>query len=328
MIKAGMSIDEALEILIENASPVMAKKLRQVLIDIKAGNSLSSAFRKHKHDFDELFINMIDAGERGGTLVKNLALLSIQNRKRYDLNHKIRAAAMYPVLVLLAVAGLLVTVAIFVLPKIIGFFNSLNVDLPITTRLLISSSTFFIAHWKWIILVIIVLIILLRMAARFAATRFWLHLLILKLPLFGKISRNINLALFSRTLASLLNSGITIDQALQIVSRTVTNDVYKKQISIVYHNIIKGSSLTSNLNNRKYFPSLVAKMTKVGEKSGNLSETLDYLADFYETEVDDVTKNLSTILEPALLILIGLIVGFVALSIINPIYDLTSKVGR
>ena len=144
----------------------------------------------------------------------------------------------------------------------------------------------------------------------------------------GNISKHLNLALFARTLGSLLDSGITIDRALQIVSQTLTNDGYKKETNAVYHRILKGGSLAEALSDRKYFPSLLANMARVGESSGNLSEVLEYLADFYELEVDNTTKNLSTMLEPALLIMIGLVVGFVAISIINPIYSLTSNVGR
>ena len=140
-------------------------------------------------------------------------------------------------------------------------------------------------------------------------------------------NRNINLVLFARTLSSLLESGLAIDNALQITTKTVTNDLYKKEIAELYHRILKGYSLADSLHDEKRFPSLVVKMISVGEKSGNLSEVLDYLADFYEEEMDSITKNLSTILEPALLVIIGLGVGFVALSIINPIYELTSKVG-
>ena len=135
-----------------------------------------------------------------------------------------------------------------------------------------------------------------------------------------------NLALFCRTLASLLNSGITIDQGLQIVSQTMTSEVYKQQTIQVYYRVLKGNSLANSISNKRYFPSIVSRMSMVGEESGNLSEVLDHLADFYELEVDNTTKNLSSMLEPVLLVVIGLAVGFVAMSIINPIYDLTSKI--
>ncbi len=327
MIKAGMAIDHALEVLADNSSPLMSKKLKEVLQDIKQGNSLSSALKKYPKDFDILFINMISVGEAGGTLAKNLNLLSIQQRKSYDLKNKIKAASMYPALILLAIIGLIIVVSIFVLPKIINFFTTLNVELPLSTKILIGSAKFLTGNWLLLLIIFLIIIIGIQLMKRFDNTRLLLHLFILKIPFVNKLVGNINIALFCRTLSSLLDSGISIDKALQITSQTVTNDSYKKEISIVYHNILKGNSLADSLSNREYFPSLVSQMSKVGERSGNLSENLDYLADFYETEVDTITKNLSTILEPALLIFIGLVVGFVAMSIINPIYELTSRVG-
>ncbi|MCD4760437.1 type II secretion system F family protein [bacterium] len=328
MIKSGMSIDIALKVLADNASSLMAKRLRSILADVKKGNNLASGFKKFPKDFDHLFINMIAAGEKGGNLSKNLELLSVQHRKTYELKGKMKAAGMYPMLVLLAIVALLAVVSIFVLPKIINFFSTLKVELPLSTRLLMSSSTFLVNYWPWLLGAVILLVIVIRLMAKFAVTRIKLHYLILKIPLIGDIVKNINLALFCRTLGSLLDSGITIDQALQIVAQTVTSDVYKKEILQIYHRILKGSSLAESMKNKNYFPSIVSSMSNVGEESGNLSEVLDYLADFYESEVDHTTKNLATMLEPALLIFIGLIVGFVAISIINPIYDLTSRVGR
>jgi type IV pilus assembly protein PilC len=161
---------------------------------------------------------------------------------------------------------------------------------------------------------------------RFPNTRLILHKFILRLPIIGKLVSDMNLALFCRTLSSLLGSGITIDQALQIVSQTMTSEVYKREIINIYQKVLKGTALSDSINNKKYFPSIIPRMINVGEESGNLSEVLDYLADFYELEVDNTTKNLSTMLEPILLVGIGLVVGFVAMSIINPIYDLTSKI--
>lgn len=327
MIKAGMAIDHAIEVLSDNSSPLMSKKLKEVLQDIKQGNSLSSALKKHPKDFDILFINMISVGEAGGTLDKNLNLLSIQQRKSHDLKNKIKAASMYPMLILLSVIGLIIVVSIFVLPKIINFFTTLNVELPLSTKILIGSAQFLTGNYLLLFIIFIIIIIAIQMMKRFDNTRLILHSSFLKIPFIGKLISNINIALFCRTLSSLLGSGISIDKALQITSQTVTNDSYKKQIGIVYHNILKGNSLADSLSNREYFTSLVSQMSRVGERSGNLSENLDYLADFYETEVDTTTKNLSTILEPALLIFIGLVVGFVAMSIINPIYELTSRVG-
>ena len=328
MVAAGMSIDNALDTLIANASPLMAKRLREVLEDVRRGNTLSSALKKHKKDFGMLFVNMVAAGEKGGNLAKNLELLSIQERKAYELKNKIKAAAMYPSLVFVAVVGLTAVISRFVLPKIVNFFTSLRVDLPVTTKVLIATAGFFADNWTYVIGGLIFLVVLWRVMLRFRATRLVLHRFVLSLPITGKISKNMNLALFCRTLSSLLSSGITIDQSLQIVAQTLTSDVFKNETIEIYHKVLKGNSLADALAGKNNFPKIVSRMTRVGEESGNLSEVLDYLADFYELEVDTATKNLSTMLEPILLVVIGTVVGFVAMAIINPIYDLTSQVGR
>lgn len=326
MIKSGMSIDNSLETLKDNSSPLMTRILSGVLQDVRKGNPLSAALKKYKRDFDLLFINMVAAGEKGGNLAKNLNLLAIQQQKSYELRRKIKAAAMYPTVVLLAIVGLTVVVSRFVLPKIIKFFTSLNVELPLSTRILISGADFFAHYWLWLLVGVIVLVVGWNTMLRFTSTRLILHKFILSIPILGKLISNMNLALFCKTLSSLLNSGITIDQALQVVSQTMTSEVYKQEIINIYHKVLKGTSLADSISNKKYFPSIVPRMTMVGEESGNLSEVLNHLADFYELEVDNTTKNLSAMLEPVLLIAIGLVVGFVAMSIINPIYDLTSQI--
>ena len=327
MIKAGMTIDAALETLADNSSSVLNKRLTQVLADVKKGNSLSSALAKYPKDFDKMFISMVAVGEEGGTLAKNLSIVATQQKKSYELRSKLKAASLYPTVVLLAVIGLTALISAYVLPKITGFFDSLNVELPLTTRIMMTVSRFMAENWLPVMGVILGIFVLWNVLLKFKNTRFFIHTFLLKVPVLGKLYKQMNLALFCRTIASLLDSGISIDRSLQIVSQTLSNEVYKREVVLVYHQILKGTSLSDSLTGRKHFPSLVSRMSKVGENSGQLSETLDYMADFYENEVDVVTKNLSTMLEPILLVIIGLAVGFAAMSIINPIYNLTGQVG-
>ena len=327
MIKAGMPLDEGLETLMVQSSAAMSAKIKVILADVRQGNSLSSALRKIPKVFDSMFVNMVMAGEAGGKLEQNLEIVAGQQAKNYTFRSKIKAAMMYPTVVFFAIIGLIGVISAFVLPKLLGFFTTLHAKLPISTRILLASSQFLVKYWAWILIFIIALVITVKVMGKFAKTRLIIHQIILKIPIFGKIGRNLNLAIFCRSLSSLLNSGVTIDQALHIVADTVTNDVYKQRITLVYHQVLQGLAMSDILAKDKHFPILLSRMARVGERSGKLSETLDYLADFYETEVDNVTKNLSTMLEPALLVFIGLVVGFVAMSIINPIYELTSKVG-
>lgn len=327
MIKSGMSIDGALEVLGDGASPLMQDRMNGLLNEVRKGNSLASALKKYPKDFNNLFVNMVAVGESSGTLAKNLEILAVQQHKTYELRTKIKAASIYPIIVLIAVLGLMTMVSTFVLPKLKGFFAALGDNMPPLTRFLQASSGFLSSYWWLIIAVVVGIIVAAQIMERFYNTRLWLHYFYLKIPIVGHIIREMNLALYCRTMGSLLNSGITIDQALKIVADTLTSAVYKEQLTIVYHNILKGNSLSDAMANRQYFPPMLYRMIKVGENSGNLSEVLDYLADFYEEDVDNAAKNFSSTLEPVLLIMIGLVVGVVAIGIIQPIFKLMELSG-
>ncbi len=327
MIRSGMSVDAALEVLADGSSPVIHDRMTGLLNEVRKGNSLASALKKYPKDFNNLFVNMVTVGESSGTLAKNLDILAVQQHKTYELRNKIKAASIYPIVVLVAVLGLMTMVSTLVLPKLKGFFSALGNDMPPLTRFLQASSEFLGQYWWLVIASVAGIFILAQVMERFYNTRLWLHYFYLKLPIVGNIIRQMNLALYSRTMSSLLNSGITIDQALKIISETLTSAVYREQLIIVYHNVLKGNALSDAMANRQYFPPMLYRMTKVGENSGNLSEVLDYLADFYEESVDNAAKNFSSVLEPVLLIGIGLTVGVVAIGIITPIFKLMELSG-
>lgn len=327
MIKSGMSIDAALEVLADSASPLIHDRMTGLLNEVRKGNSFANALKKYPKDFNNLFVNLVAVGESAGTLAKNLEILAVQQHKSYELRNKIKAASIYPIIVIIAVLGLMTMVSTFVLPKLKGFFVALGSNMPPLTRALQAASNFLSSYWWLIIAIVAGLVVLAQVMQRFYHTRLWLHYFYLKIPLVGTVNRNVNLALFCRTMSSLLSSGITIDESLKIVSDTLTNAVYREQLVIVYHNILKGNSLSDAMANRQYFPPMLFRMVKVGENSGNLSEVLDYLANFYEEDVDNATKNFSSTLEPALLIIIGLTVGLVSIGIIQPIFKLIQVAG-
>jgi type IV pilus assembly protein PilC len=327
MIKSGMSIDAALEVLGDGATPLIRDRMAGLLNEVRKGNSFANALKKYPKDFNNLFVNMVAVGESSGTLAKNLEILAVQQHKTYELRSKIKAASIYPIIVLVAVLGLMTMVSTLVLPKLKTFFTALGDNMPPLTKFLQVASGFLSSYWWLIIACVFGIIVLIQVLERFYNTRLWLHYFYLKIPIVGHIIRQMNLALYCRTMASLLNSGITIDQSLKIVSDTLTNAVYREQLLIVYHNILKGNALSDAMANRHYFPPMLFRMIKVGENSGNLSEVLDYLADFYEDGVDNAAKNFSSTLEPVLLIMIGLTVGVVALGIIQPIFKLMELSG-
>jgi type II secretory pathway component PulF len=252
-----------------------------------------------------------------------------QLTKEKELIDKIKGAMFYPLIIL--VLGLVIGLALafFVLPKITPIFTALKVDLPITTRFLIWFSGL-IQNYGFILLAILVGFII--FAIWLARQKFFKpvsHFLFLHLPIISKLSRYKNLSQFCRTLGTLLRSGLSLDEALQITENTVSNYYYKKSIAEVGRRISRGGTLSENLTEySEYFPRLTIGMIRVGEKSGSLEEEFFNLANIYETEVDNTAKTLSTAVEPILLIIIGVIVGGLALSIITPIYKITGSVYR
>ncbi len=329
MLRSGIPIAEIIETLSEQAkSGTFKKVLYQIGEDVSRGRSLERALGKHSNLFDQFYLSLIRVGEESGTLEESLFYLIDQMEKEQELRKKVQGAMLYPAIVLMATGGIGLVLAIFVLPQIIGLFESLKVDLPITTVILISVSRF-IRDWGLVALplaVVLIIGLIALLKTRFVKP-YW-HAFILKLPILGSLIQNISLASLTRNLGIMLKSGLTITAALETVSEVEGNLVYKKDLLKIAEAVRKGKSIESALVDGKYkeFPLFMIRMIGVGEKSGNLEENLAYLGDYFETEVDTVTKNLATTLEPMLLIFIGIIVAFVALSIISPIYQVTGSI--
>lgn len=327
MIKAGMTLDQSLNILSEQTTnPGLGKIIAKVNEDIKGGKTFSESLAVYPRVFSELYVNIVAASERGGTLSQSLEHLSLQLSQQYDLRAKIRGALFYPVLVVTATLVTGVLLSIFVLPKITRLFVSFKAELPLTTRILISFSEL-ITNSGLIVILIVVLIV--AAVLFFTRSRFfrpvW-HRLLLSLPIVGTMSRYFNLALFTRTLGTLSVSGVAISEALEITGNTLRNVKYRAVIEEVVPLQKTGETLGNLLmQHPSLFPPIVHRMIAVGEESGNLEEVLNFLAEFYENEIDYISKNLSTILEPLLLIVIGVIVGVIALAIITPIYQITGS---
>jgi len=329
MIKAGLPIDEAVRVLADQAQGRFRKALMGVLAAVEGGRQLSEGFAQYPNIFSELFIATVRAGESSGTLEQSLDDLAVQLNKSYDLQRKIRGAMIYPVLVLVAAAGIGMGLSLFVLPRIIGLFDSITVELPLATRMMIGFSRFMVAHGGPFTAAVIVGVFALVQFLGWKPIRPFSHAVLLKAPVFGSLARNFNLAMFSRTMATLLKSGITIGDAFEITSNTLRNARYKRALLRVKQGTETGVPASTVLEEfPKLFPSIVTRMLAVGERSGKLEETFQYLAEFYEDEVDVTTKNLSTVLEPILLIFIGLTVAYIAIAIITPIYNFIGNIER
>lgn len=305
-----------------------AKILDKVIINTENGQFLSESLNQFKNAFGDLFINIIKNGEISGTLSENLSYLAEEMKKERLLKAKVRSAMIYPFVILFATLGITSALIFFVLPKIIPIFSTLGIKLPLPTKILIAATHFIFNYYLWIIVGFFALIVAWLFFLRFKKIRYLYHRLIFLTPVLGKISISYYMANFTRTFGLLLKNGIKIVEAISLTSDTIPNLVYKKSFLGAAEQIKKGEALYKYLERKPFlFPSTVSRMIEVGEKTGNLETNLLYLSEFYENEVDEKIKNLSSILEPILLIVMGLLVGFVAISIITPIYEISQGIG-
>lgn len=328
MLKSGLTISEALDIIRNQAKGRLKNIVTTVMKSVLSGRTLSSSLEKFPRDFSPLFINTVMVGESSGNLEDNLDYVSEHLKKNKELMEKIKSAMIYPVIVLVFAFILGMALSFLVLPKIIPMFKGLDVELPITTRMLISFTDFIDIHGRKLFIGIISFVVFILWFAKRKFAQPITHFLLLKSPLIGTITRNKNLSTFANTLGTLLRSGLNIDEALEISRKTVDNYYFKKYLRSASVKTQRGLKLSDILeNNKKIFPGIATSMIRIGERSGKLEDTLLYLAEHFENEVDTATKRLSTAIEPILLIFIGLVVGGLAISIITPIYKITGSAG-
>ena len=330
MIHSGMTEVDSLRLIQSQIkSKAFLRILNEVIGNVENGQALSTALARYNQVFGDLFVNIIKIGEISGTLSENLDYLALEMRKNQSLRSKVRGALIYPAVIMVATLGVVGGLIFFILPKILPVFASLKVKLPFTTRALIAVSDALRTHYYILIGVFVVIAVVLYTLRRIPATRYILHRILLTLPIFGNISIGFNMANMTRILGMLLHSGEKIVQAVSITGDACSNLVYKRALQEAVVEIQKGKTLYAYFEEHEsLFPPTVGRMIEVGEKTGNLDNNLAYLAEFYENEVDEVTKNLSGILEPILLIFMGVMVGFVALAIITPIYGITQGLNK
>lgn len=303
--------------------------LERVVREVEGGKFLSASLAQFKGAFGDLFINIIRIGETSGTLSENLSYLAVEQRKLQLLRQKIRAALIYPIVIFVATTGIVGILVFFVLPRILPIFSSLRIALPLSTRILVAVSQTLLNYGGWIFLALLILLAVWILLLRLPHIRFATHRFILFLPFVGAVSRMANISDITRTLGLLLKSGTQIVEAVRITAGSASNLVYRRALDEVAEGIQRGESLHTYFTRHEHlFPPTMAYMIEVGETTGSLENNLFYLADYYTEEVEEATKNMTTILEPLLLLLMGGIVGFVAISIITPIYEVTQTLGR
>jgi len=330
MIRSGMQLLPSLEILRKQTkSKTFGSVLDQLIADIKNGHFLSAGLERYKSIFGDFFINLVRIGESSGTLSENLQYLAEELKKKDELQKKVRGAMVYPMFILAATLGITSILTFVIFPKILPVLTSIKVELPITTRIFIKISSFLFNYglhaFGGLVLVVIAFMFLLR-NEKF---RYGWHAALLKIPAVSETIKTVNMINFSRTLGLLLKAGIKIVEALEITSSTLTNLVYRKEVSHVADIVKKGDQMSKRfLERQDLFSAIFTQMIIVGENTGKLDESVLFLSNFYESELDEATKSLSSFIEPILLLIMGGIVAFVALAIITPIYKITQTLGR
>ncbi len=324
-VRAGVPLFSSLAMLKKNSkSRTMNKIMDQVVKDVENGQYLATTLAKFKKFFGELTISVIAVGEASGTLANNLDHLVLSLKKKQGLKRKVVGASVYPIFIIIATIAITIMLTVFIFPKIIPVFQSINYDLPWTTHFLIFLNNAIRNYWVFIVSGLVIVIVGIWLLLKVKKVHFWYDKALLSVPLIGTIVRTYNAANVCRTLGLLLSSGTPVVRTFNITSNTTGNILYKEELNKIADKITKGEKISDQLySSPKLFPSIMAQMVSVGESTGKLSDTFLYLADIYEEEMDDITKNLSTTVEPMLLILMGILVGFIAISIITPIYGIT-----
>lgn len=327
MLKSGLTLLEALDILIDQAKGVFKKILKIIAARLMAGNTLAEALGQFPRSFSPFFISSTAAGEASGTLEENLINIADYLNKEKELTQKIKSAMFYPMIVLALGAIIAFVIVFFVLPKIMTVFVGLKIELPLATRILISLAGFTENYGGYLIGFLIFLVIFSIWLLRQKFIKPLTHFIILHIPILSSLSQGRNVAVFSRTLGIMLRSGLSIDEAMRITAKTVHNYHYQVSLEQIRERVNKGNKLADSLKDyAKYFPKMATGLLGVGEKSGNLEEELFNIADIYEKRVDTVTQRLAIVIEPLLLIVVGFIVGWLALAIISPIYQITGNI--
>ncbi len=325
MVKSGMSEIESIRLVRRQVeSRGFGLVLDDVISGLENGQFLSATLKPYEHVFGKLFISIISLGEVSGTLSENLSFLSEELKESQRLHSKVKSAMIYPIIILVATVGVVGSLVLFVLPRILPIFSTLGAELPLPTRILIGSANFLQEYFVLLILGGILAFIIWLVLLRINVIRYGFHRVLLVLPFAGSISKKYNMANFTRTLGILLKSGVKIVEAVTTSSDITENLVYKRALLEAAENVKRGEAIYDYLEKKpKIFPPTISRMVEVGEKTGNLDENLNYLSEFYKEEVSDNVANLSSVLEPALLLFMGGLVGFVAISIIMPIYQIT-----
>ncbi|MDD2714510.1 MAG: type II secretion system F family protein [Candidatus Wallbacteria bacterium] len=327
LINSGVTLLESLEVLEDQSTnPKLKKILAEIRKDVLAGKSLSEAMKKHPRAFPRLFISLIKAGETGGMLDKILEKIAAFTEKEHRLRGQIQSAIAYPIVMVIVAVSVVIFLLTFVFPKFVKIFERAGANLPLPTVMLIKMSGYLQNHWQSLIVILVVTFIGYKIVNRTKPGNLFFTRLKMFMPVFGDLIIKTSITRFCRTLGTLLENGVPIMTALDIVEDTLDNVILAGYIRRAAQDVKEGNPLASSLAPCKIFPPMIIKMIQVGEKTGGLSKMLIKSSDFYESEVEMTVETMISLLEPLLIVMMGGMVGFIALAMFMPIFDMTKTV--
>ncbi|CAG4884280.1 Type 4 fimbrial assembly protein PilC [Georgfuchsia toluolica] len=329
MMKAGVPLLQSFDIVAKGSSnAAVTRLLIEIKTDIETGSNLNSAFRKHPLYFDALYCNLVGAGEQAGILESLLDRLATYKEKSLALKKKIKGAMSYPITILTVAFIVTAIIMIFVVPQFKSVFSSFGADLPGPTLVVIAMSEFFVAYW-WAVFGGIggAIFGFIYVKKRSLAVQIAMDRMVLKLPLFGPLLQKAIIARWTRTLATMFAAGVPLVESLESVGGAAGNYVYKVATKQIQNEISTGNTLVAAMQNSNVFPSMVLQMVAIGEESGALDSMLGKVADFFEAEVDDAVENLTALMEPMIMAILGVVIGGIVIAMYLPIFKLGSVVG-
>lgn len=325
MITAGLPITDALNLLQMQSSQQFSVVVSSILADVGAGVGLSDAMVKFPRVFSKVYIALVRAGEAAGVLEKILNRLADNMEKNREFGSKVKGAMIYPVIVLLGMIGVMIVMMVAVVPKLTTLYGEFGADLPLATRVVVGLSNFTINYWWLLIIIIAGSFFGLRALINKPEGRSWIDSWIYKVPVIGNLSQQIMLTEMTRTLALLVGAGISIVEALNIVSTALGNVVVESEMKRIARQVEKGFPVSVSFSESPIFPVMIGQMMAVGEETGKLDEVLAKLSLYYESESEQKVKGLTTAIEPLIIIVLAVGVGFLVFAIVVPIYDITNK---
>lgn len=326
MSSANVTVVQALKILVEQTVNIKLKMvISEIAYEVDGGSKLSDALAKRPRIFSNFYISVIRAGETSGRLDESLNYLADEMEKDYDMMGKIRGAMIYPAFVLFGLGTVGVVMMAFVVPKLTGILKESGADLPLATKILMGTSDFLANFWWLIVILIVGLIAGLSFLVRTSQGRSVFDKFILRAPVFGKLYQKIYIVRLARSLNTLIVGGVAITEGLKITAEVVNNNVYKKLIEETVKEVEDGNSISSVFINSKDVPKMVSQMMSIGEKTGKLDTVLARISDFYTREVTNTISNLMTLMEPLIMLIMGVAVGILVAAIIMPMYNLATQ---